>query len=86
MSLPRWRKQKQSNAGFAGSIFVPVSEANIVLCFAQRENGYIIHPIPTPISTNNKKDQPMYFARSRMGRRLKNPNATETISANRIIA
>jgi len=50
-----------------------------------RENGYIIQPIPTPISTKSRNDQPMYFARSRMGRRLKNPKATETISANRII-
>jgi hypothetical protein len=51
-----------------------------------RENGYIIQPIPIPIRTNNRNDQPIYFARSRMGLRLKNPNAIETINANRTIA
>ena len=49
------------------------------------ENGNIAHPIPTPISKNRNSDQIMYFTRSFVRRRLKNPNATEIISANSVI-
>lgn len=51
-----------------------------------REKGYIAQPIPTPISRNRNNDQMMYFTRSLVRRRLKNPNAMEMSSANRVIA
>src|SRR5580658_6043028 len=43
-------------------------------------------PIPTPISRNRNNDQMMYFTRSLVRRRLKNPNATEIRSAKSVIA
>jgi hypothetical protein len=51
-----------------------------------REKGYIAQPIPTPISRNRNNDQMMYFTRSLVRRRLKNPNAMEMSSANSVIA
>ncbi len=49
------------------------------------EKGYIAQPIPTPISRNRNNDQRMYFTRSPIRRRLKNPNATEISSAKSVI-
>src|SRR5260370_3414226 len=45
--------------------------------FFQRENGYIAHPIPTPIKRKRKSDHKMYFKRSIGRRRLRKPNAME---------
>jgi len=47
-----------------------------------REKGYITHPMPTPINKNQNSDRAMYLSLSRGSRRLKNPRATETASAN----
>jgi hypothetical protein len=55
-----------------------------VACY--REKGYIAQPIPTPISKNKNNDQIMYFTRSLVRRRLRNPNATEMSSAKSVIA
>jgi hypothetical protein len=57
-------------------------DGGLVNAVVHRENGYITHPIPTPISKNIKTDHPMYFRRSSAGLRLKNPNATEIAKAN----
>ena len=54
--------------------------------FHYLENGYIAQPIPTPIRRNNNNDQMMYFTRSFVRRRLRNPNAIEMSSANSVIA
>ena len=43
-------------------------------------------PIPTPINKNKNSDQMMYFTRSLVRRRLKNPNAIEMSSANSVMA
>jgi hypothetical protein len=51
-----------------------------------REKGYIAQPIPTPIRRKRNSDQMMYFTRSLVRRRLKNPNAIEMSSANSVIA
>src|SRR5713226_4570952 len=45
--------------------------------FSQRENGYIAHPIPTPINRKRNSDHTMYFTRSTGRRRLRKPNAME---------
>jgi len=50
------------------------------------EKGYIAQPIPTPISRNRNNDQMMYFTRSFVRRRPKNPKATEMSSAKSVIA
>jgi hypothetical protein len=49
------------------------------------EKGYIAQPMPTPISKNKINDQMMYFTRSLIRRRLKNPNAMEMSSAKSVI-
>ena len=42
-------------------------------------------PTAMPMSKNISKDQAMYFTRAMGRRRLRNPNATETASANNTI-
>jgi len=50
------------------------------------EKGYISHANPTPAKTNSKNDHTAYLIRSVVVRRARQPSATETNSANRIIA
>lgn len=57
-----------------------------LIAIDQREKGYIAQPIPTPIRRKRSNDQMMYFTRSFVPRRLKNPNAIEMSSANSVIA
>ncbi len=47
------------------------------MAFFQYENGYIAHPIPTPIRRNRNSDHTMYFTRSIGRRRLRKPKAME---------
>jgi hypothetical protein len=49
------------------------------------EKGYMAQPIPTPINRNKNRDQMMYFTRSLILRRLKNPNAMEMSSAKSVM-
>src|SRR5439155_25740278 len=49
----------------------------MIMVFFQRENGYIAHPIPTPIKRKRNSDHTMYFARSIGRRRLRKPKAME---------
>jgi len=51
------------------------------IAFFQRENGYIAHPIPTPINRKRNSDHTMYFTRSIGRRRLRKPNAMEISNA-----
>ena len=46
------------------------------------EKGYIAQPTAMPTSRNKRRDHTMYFNRASGRRRLRNPNATETTSAN----
>src|SRR5713101_3624117 len=51
------------------------------IAFFQCENGYIAHPIPTPISRKRNSDHTMYFTRSIGCRRLRKPKAMEISTA-----
>ena len=50
------------------------------------ENGYISHAAPMPIKRNRTKDHAAYLIRSSLVRRVRQPRAIETNSANKIIA
>jgi hypothetical protein len=47
-----------------------------------RENGYMIQPMPIPMSKNQNSECAAYLTCSFGARRLKTPNATETRKAN----
>jgi len=51
-----------------------------------RENGYISQAAPIPINRKSRKDHAAYLIRSNFVRRVRQPRAKETNSANRIIA
>jgi len=51
-----------------------------------RENGYISQAAPIPIKRNRRKDHAAYWIRSSFVRRVRQPRAIETNSANKIIA
>ena len=72
----------QKDKFFQGCLFLIAEIMRTGLEMFHRENGNIAHPIPTPISRNRIRDHKIYLTRSNGRRRLKNPNATETASAN----
>jgi hypothetical protein len=51
-----------------------------------REKRYISHAAPMPIKRNRIKDHAAYLIRSNFVRRVRQPRAIETNSANKIIA
>jgi hypothetical protein len=72
------------NSGISAPLRYPF--AFLPTTHSHRENGYITHPIPIPITKNKNNDHPTYRNRSPALRRLKNPNATEITTANITIA